>query len=105
MNDTDNGAARAALNADPVLARDVIALPLAMEVFQRTLDQHHEAVETLVQRQVNEIPLTDEPDFRLNLIRDVLAVRTAFEALTVHAKALLAAIQSVAPVEPAPSRT
>ena len=105
MNDTDNGAARAALNADPVLARDVIALQLQLELFQRALNLNRGATENLVQQQVNSIPLTDEPDYRLKLIRDVLAVSTAFEALSVHAKELLTAIQNVAPVELVPSLT
>jgi len=103
MNDTDNGAPRAALDADLVPMRQLIALRLQIELFERALDQHREAVETLGQRQVNEIPLTNETAFRLNLIRDVLAVSTAFAALSVHANALLAAIENVVPVEACPS--
>lgn len=105
MNDENNGAARAALTADLVPTRDLIALKLQREFFQRVLAEHHEAVENLVQRQVNEIPLVDEPDYRLNLIRDISAVHMALQGVTVHGRELLSAIEKVAPVTSAATPT
>ncbi len=104
MNDENNGAARAALTADLVPTRDLIALMLQREFFQRALTAHSEAVENLVQRQVNEIPLVDEPDYRLNLIRDISAVHMALQGVIVHGQMLLAAIEKVTPVNPASSQ-
>lgn len=105
MTEGNNGAMRAALNTDPALTRDLIALQFQLELFERALGQSREAASNLVERQVNTITLTDAPDFRVNLIRDVLAVSTAFEALGVHANALLAAIERVAPVTSAATPT
>jgi hypothetical protein len=105
MTEETNGAPRAALSADRVLMRDLIALQLQLELFERALNLNREATENLVQRQVIAIPLTDEPDYRLNLIHDVMAVTVAFEGLSVHAHELLAAIERVAPVTSAATPT
>jgi hypothetical protein len=104
MTNENNGAARAALTADRALARDLIVFKLQHELFQHALKEHHDAVEALVQRQVNEIPLVDEPDYRLNLIRDISAVHMALQGITVHGRELLAAIEKVMPVNPASSQ-
>ena len=98
MPKKDNGALRAVLIKDRVLQRDLIALQFQIKLFESALVEHHDAVEALLQRQVNKIPLTDEPDYRLNLIRDISAVHITLLGVTVRGCELLAAIERVAPV-------
>ena len=66
MPNKNNGPLRAMLITDRVLRRDLIALQFQVELFEHALAEHHDAVEGLVQRQVNEIPLEDEPNYRAN---------------------------------------
>ena len=98
MPNKNNGALRAVLITDRVLRRDLIALQFQIKLFEHALAEHYDAVEALVQRQVNEIPLSDEPDYRRNLIHDIFAVHMALQGVTVHGRELLAAIERVAPV-------
>ena len=105
MPKKDNDALRAVLITDRALRRDLIALQFQIELFAHALAEHHEAVESLVQRQVCTITLTDEPDYRLNLIRDISAVHMALQGISVHGRELLAAIERVAPVTSAATPT
>ena len=103
MTNENNGAARAVVNAIAVPRHEIIALRLQAELFQQALKRSLEAAETLVQRQVVAMPMTDDPDFRRNLISDVLAVSTTLAGLSADTDALLAAIQHVAPAQPVPA--
>ncbi len=103
MTNKDNSAPGAALNAASPPTRHQIALQLQLDAFQRALADHSDAVEGLVQRQVNTTTLTDAPDYRITLIRDVFNVHTGLQRLAVHGGELAAAIRRIMPGNPAPN--
>lgn len=105
MTEENNGSARAALDANLARTRHVIALQIAVENHQRTLGLTHEVIQRLVRGHIDTLPRTEDPEYRLNLIRDILVAETTFQALTLRANDLFAAIQKVAPVQLVPALT
>jgi hypothetical protein len=99
----DNGAVCAVLNAACVPGQDLALLRLQVGLLQQALGRSQMAAERLVERQIVAMPTADEPEFRLKLIRDVMAVSTALAALGVHTSELLATIARITPAQPAPA--
>ena len=105
MTNEDNGSARAALDDNLMLTRHVIALQIAVASHQRALDLAQEMIQRLVRGHIDTLPRTEDREYRLKLIRDILIAETTFQALTLRSNDLLAAIQKVAPVQLAPALT
>ena len=105
MTNEDNGSARAALDDNFMLTRHVIALQIAVASHQRALDLAQEMIQRLVRGHIDTLPRTEDSEYRLKLIRDILIAETTFQALTLRTNDLLAAIQKVAPVQLAPALT
>ena len=74
MTHEDNGAACAVLNAASLPEQDLALLRLQADLLQQALGRSQMAAERLVERQIVTMPTADEPEFRLKLIRDVIAV-------------------------------
>ncbi len=95
----DNNNAVSALNAYHACLRDTIALHMQVDLFEHVLLQHQQAVDNLSRRQVEQIPLPDEPDFTANLVHDVMAVVMSLAGVSAHAKELVFSIQKVARIQ------
>jgi hypothetical protein len=87
---TKDWLARAALDDNLMLTRHVIALQIAVESHQRALDLTHGNSEAR-SWPYRHLPRTEDPEYRLNLIRDILIAGTTFQALSLRTNDLFAA--------------
>jgi len=84
------------------VTRQLLTLRMMAERLVLLLSRNEEAVATLIQRQIIEIPLTDEPDYRLNLIKDIQAVQGTAINVTAFGVLVRDMLAELAPLIAAP---
>ncbi len=91
MTNQDNDALSVADEAARLLSE-------VMNEHQCALDKARTATANLVQRQCTTITLPTDPEFRINLIHDIMAVDAAFQDLAVRAETLIEVTIKLAPI-------
>ena len=81
--------------------RKIVALRMKAEMFRYAIDHGLAATAALLQRQVVDQPPLSDPEFRFNLIHDVVILQTAMEQINLHAQALVDAIEQSMPPQQA----
>ena len=76
---------------------DIVALRLQAEIVRHAITHGLSATAALLQRHVVEQPPLTDPEFRFNLIHDVVILQTAMEQINLQAKALFDAIEETMP--------
>ena len=83
---------------------DIVAVSLQAEMFRHAIEHGLAATAALIQRQVDDQPSLNDPEFRFKLIHDVVITMTAMEQINLHAKTLVETIEQITPPYPSPQQ-